>query len=330
MQSRLQPGSKHDTPAVRRHCSELGASADSAPTPSTPRRVAMRVLVTGAGGRIGTRVTARLSQAGHVVRAFALPSDAAMLTGVAEVHLGDATSPPSVREALEGVDAVVHLATIPAPMDEPVHIFTNNVTATFILLEMAAQASVTRAIIASSMSALGLSWAPDFRSPYYVPVDEEHPLRPEDCYSLGKQVDEATAAMMARRHGMTVLAYRFPYTTNVEEITARSAEIERDPEEAERAAKALWGYLDVLDAAEAVLAGLESSVSGFQVINVVAPESLAAAPTANLLARYHPSAELRTTFQGRQGLYTTDRAAELIGFTATRLISAALDHKDGS
>ena len=142
----------------------------------------------------------------------------------------------------------------------------NNVTATFVLLEAAARVGVRRAIIASSMAALGLSWASRFRSPDYVPVDEHHPLRPEESYGLSKQVDEATAEMMARRYEMTVLAYRFCYTTSVDEIEARAIKIASDAGESTRSAKELWAYLDVRDAADAVLAGLERPLSGFHAI----------------------------------------------------------------
>ncbi len=284
----------------------------------------MHVLVTGAGGRIGRPVTARLSKAGHRVRALVLSADAGQLPGVTEVVLGDATDPVVVSDAVQDVDALVHLAAIPGPVEEA-NVFVNNVTATFILLDMAGRVGVRRAIIASSMAALGLSWASRFRSPDYVPLDEEHPLRPEESYGLSKQVDEATAEMIARRYEMTVLAYRFCYTTTVDEIAARAVKIATDPEESARSAKELWAYLDVRDAAEAVLAGLQRPVSGFHVINIAAPETLASAPTAELLQRWHPTTEARRTLVGRHSPYAMNKAAELLGFTATRLIPPPAD-----
>ena len=284
----------------------------------------MRVLVTGAGGRIGRPVTARLSEAGYQVRALVLSTDAGHLPDVSEVVLGDATDPVVVSDAVEDVDALVHLAAIPGPMEEA-NVFVNNVTATFVLLEMAARVGVHRAIIASSMAALGLSWARRFRSPDYVPLDEEHPLRPEESYGLSKQVDEATAEMIARRYEMTVLAYRFCYTTTVDEITERAIQITSDPEESERSAKELWAYLDVRDAADAILAGLERPISGFHVINIAAPETLASAPTAELLQRWHPTTEARCTLVGRQSPYAISKATQLLGFSATRLIRPPVD-----
>ena len=285
----------------------------------------MHVLVTGAGGRIGRPVTARLSKAGHRVRALVLSRDATELSGVSEVVLGDATDPLAASHAVQGVDAVVHLAAHPGPVVEAQDVFINNVTATFVLLEAAARVGVRRAIIASSMAALGLSWASRFRSPDYVPVDEHHPLRPEESYGLSKQVDEATAEMMARRYEMTVLAYRFCYTTSVDEIEARAIKIASDAGESTRSAKELWAYLDVRDAADAVLAGLERPLSGFHTINIAAPETLVSAPTAELLQRWHPTAEARGTLVGRQSPYAIDKAAELLGFSAKHLLPPTAD-----
>jgi nucleoside-diphosphate-sugar epimerase len=288
----------------------------------------VRVLVTGAGGRIGRPVTARLSKAGLQVRALVLSRDASPLPGVSEVVIGDATDPLTVSGAVQGVDALVHLAANPGPVAEAQDVFTNNVTATFVLLEMAARAGVRRAIIASSMAALGLSWASGFRSPDYVPVDEDHPLRPEESYGLSKQVDEATGEMMARRYAMTVLAYRFCYTTSVDEIAVRAVKIVSDPEESTRSAKELWAYLDVRDAADAVLAGLERELSGFHAINIAAPQTLAAAPTAELMRLWHPTTEVRGILVDRQSPYATDRAAELLGFSAKHFVQPMLTESE--
>jgi nucleoside-diphosphate-sugar epimerase len=177
-------------------------------------------------------------------------------------------------------------------------------------------------ITASSLSALGLPWAEQLRSPDYVPVDEEHPLRPEESYGLSKQVDEATAAMVSRRYGATVLAYRFPYTTSAEAIAERAAKVAQDPSDG---AKDLWAYLDVRDAASAVLAGVERQIDGFQVLQVVAPDTLSSVPTAELLERFHPHAERRAVFEGRETPYTRRRAQDLLGFHAAHLWSAPDD-----
>jgi nucleoside-diphosphate-sugar epimerase len=51
-----------------------------------------------------------------------------------------------------------------------------------------------------------LPWATGILHPAYLPMDEKLPLQIEDPYGVSKQVDEATALMMPRRHGLTVVA----------------------------------------------------------------------------------------------------------------------------
>jgi nucleoside-diphosphate-sugar epimerase len=279
------------------------------------------VVVTGAGGRIGSAASAALAEAGFDVRALVREEDAASVPGtVAEIVVGEVADPAIVRRAVDGAGAVVHLAAIPTPQGEAVDVFTNNVTATFTVLDLAARAGVGRLLLASSISALGLAWAEGPRSPDYVPVDEEHPLRPEECYALSKQVDEQTGAMLARRYGATVLAYRFPFTASAADIAARAARVAGDPSEGSRE---LWAYLDVRDAAGALVRGVEASLdAGFNALNVVAPDTLSPLPSAELVARFHPGAEVRAELRGRQSLYSRSRAERLIGFHAEHLTNA--------
>lgn len=276
----------------------------------------MRVLVTGAGGGIGRVAVARLRECGHAVRALVRLGEAPPAR--VEVVHGDARDPRTVASAVAGMDAVVHLAAIPGPTGPAEVVFANNTAATFVVLHQAAEAGVRRAVIASSISALGLAWARSVVSPAYVPIDEDHPLWPEESYGLSKQVDEASAAMIHRRYGLPILAYRFPFTAPMEAIRARATAVRRDPA---RAARELWAYLDVRDAAEAIRLGVEADVAGFHPVQVVAPGTLAGVDTAELVARYHPTSEVRSRLVGRQTPYVTRRAEKLLGFHATHLIS---------
>ena len=279
------------------------------------RGMAVLVMITGAGGRIGAAASAAVAAAGHEVRALVREEDAPGVPGgVGEVVLGDVTDPAAVLRAVHGADAVVHLGAIPAPRGEPIEVFSNNVVGTFTVLDLAARSGVRRLIHASSLSALGLAWADGARSPDYVPVDEEHPLRPEECYGLSKQVDEQTGAMVARRYGCTVLAYRFPFTATAAAIAARAALVADDPTEGSRE---LWAYLDVRDAASALLAGVERRIeAGFHAINVVMADTLSPLTSTELVARFHPRAEVRSALSGRAPLFSTERAEHLLGFRA--------------
>jgi nucleoside-diphosphate-sugar epimerase len=286
-------------------------SAPIGPDGAEPRRV----LVTGAAGLLGRAVLDRLAERRVAVTALVLddPGDLAAET----VVVGDAGDPAVVRRALAGVDAVVHLAAIPAPtLGTDVEVFCGNTRATFVVLTEAARAGVVRAVIASSLSVLGLAWAPRPQRPTYLPVDGDSPLQVADPYALSKQADEATAAMVWRRYGMTVTALRLPFLGAGERLARRAEQLRRSPY---GGAAEFWGYLDTRDAAIACHLGLTVPPPGAHVVFVVAPDTLAPYPTEDLLDVFHPDVPRRIRFPGRSVPISSDAAQRVLGFTARHL-----------
>lgn len=277
------------------------------------------VLVTGAGGMIGRAVLDQLDALG--VAAVALvPEDPGDLRA-SRVVVGDAGDPPAVREAVRGVDAVVHLAALASPHhDTADQVFTRNTRATFVVLEEAGTAGVRRAVIAGSYGITGLPWAAGYLAPSYLPVDESLPLQIEDAYGLSKQVDEATAAMMHRRHAMTVLSLRFPFVGHGERLDARVEQGVRDPGSL---AADVWAYLHTTDAARACWLGLTAATSGFHAVFLAAPDTSVPYPTADLVAAFHPGVELRAPFPGRTCPIDVSAATALLGFRAEHELGLA-------
>jgi len=122
----------------------------------------MNVLVTGALGNIGEHTVAALLAEGHDVVAFDLASPrarriAAQLDPRVRVVFGDVTDPASLGAALEGVDAVVHLAAIIAPDPNALEVARRvNVEATRSLVAlMEASPSAKRLVFASSQGIFG-------------------------------------------------------------------------------------------------------------------------------------------------------------------------------
>ncbi|GAA1851776.1 NAD(P)-dependent oxidoreductase [Asanoa iriomotensis] len=274
------------------------------------------MLVTGAGGLLGRAVLSALASAGRPVTALDrtdpgdLPAD--------RVVVGDAGDPSVVRAALADVGGVIHLAAIPAPtLDTPLAVFGGNTRATFVVLSEAAAAGVRRAVVASSMSVLGLAWAQVPLRPVYLPVDARHPLQVSDPYALSKQTDEATAAMMARRHGMAVTALRFPFLGGSARLARRAEEFAALPRSG---ALELWAYLHTSDAAAACLLALSEPPAGAHVLFVAAPETLAPYPTEELLAAFLPTVPLRARFPGRAVPVALEPARRVLGFTAAHLM----------
>ena len=140
----------------------------------------MRILVTGARGKVGAATVATLGDAGHDVTATDLgrPSFEAGHDAVAYKQ-ADLTDAGDAFAVVRGHDAVVHCAAIPEPTQNTPHtVFGNNLMATFNTLEAAVRCGVPRFVNLSSETVPGFffperPWLPD-----YVPVDEEHPIRP--------------------------------------------------------------------------------------------------------------------------------------------------------
>ncbi|MFL5667846.1 MAG: NAD-dependent epimerase/dehydratase family protein [Chloroflexota bacterium] len=285
----------------------------------------MRVVVTGAAGQIGGQVAAELVARGHEVvavdRSTPREPDAA---GVSPTwHVGDVRDAAFMGALMARTrpDAIAHLAAIPRPsLGTPLEVFAANTEATFVALESAGDVGVRRVVIASSTSALGTVFpvaAAAPVSPTYAPVDEDHPFLGSDPYALSKQVDEATAAMMHRRHGYQVVALRIPNTGPMDAQIARAARVASDPS---ILANELWAYLDIRDAARAFALVLERDVPGTHVINLMAPETNSPEATADLLARFHPTTRLRRPLDGRQVPFDLTRARDLLGFEAEHLL----------
>jgi nucleoside-diphosphate-sugar epimerase len=279
-----------------------------------------RVLVTGASGKLGQAVIEELLAHDYEVVGADLASpprgEVARSAGggqrafeFAQIELGDVGQ---VTAAMSGTHAVIHLGAIPGPnkhADEVV--FANNTRATFAVLQAARLVGVDRAVIASSISALGPSFSPEPTTPLYAPVDEEHPLLGADAYALSKEVDERTAAMFHRRAGMALAALRFTYIGRPDEIIESAARLKQNPA---AGCRTLWSYVDIRDAAAAARLALETAGLTFEVFNVTASDTLSDIPTEKLLREFAPSVEIRQTIPGNASAYSIEKARRMLGY----------------
>ncbi len=279
----------------------------------------MRVAVTGAAGLIGTAAVRTLANHGHEVIAIdarAVPAS----NHVTAAHRGRCDDAGFMREALDGAGAVVHLAAYPSPLErDPLTVYRDNTSATFVTLEEAGKAGIRRVVAASSLSVLGMAWAPGSRSPRYVPIDEEHPAFPEDAYSLSKLADELTYQTMSRRHGMTVIGLRFPFVADDDRKVARFEAVRSGQFDA---SKELWAWLHLQEAAEAIAAGLTADLKGWHICNVAAPDTTHVVSSAELMSRIHPSSAIVAELSGQTSLISSDKARRLLGYAASK----TLDH----
>jgi nucleoside-diphosphate-sugar epimerase len=272
------------------------------------------VLVTGAAGRLGSAVVQELLAAGYTVRGTDRhrPGPGVLPAGVRfiEMHLDHVGH---IAGALEGCDAVIHLGAIPAPYSHPDEVvFGNNTTATFAVLQAASLLGIKRAAIASSVSAYGMAWAKEPFNARYVPMDEDHPIVAKDPYALSKEVDETTAAMFARRDGMTIAALRFHWIARPEELAQRAGV--SDAGDSTVGVRGLWGYVHLADAARACRLAIEAEPFGFEPFNIVAADTLLSIPTEEALTRWGPEIEVRQPLPGFTGGFAIGKAKRLLGW----------------
>ncbi|MET0182740.1 MAG: NAD(P)-dependent oxidoreductase, partial [Caulobacterales bacterium] len=202
----------------------------------------MRVIVTGSSGKIGREAMRALKAAGH--RPLGLdvrPSpDGARTVPVDCADFGEVMGAFSAIDTAGGVpDAVVHLAGIPAPgLANDARIFQVNTLSTYNVFSACARLGIQRIVWASSETLFGL---PFTTPPDYLPVDEDHEVRPEWSYSLSKQMGEAMADQFARWHpAMTIVSLRFSNVFSDADY-AQLAAIHARPEARKMN---LWGYVD--------------------------------------------------------------------------------------
>jgi UDP-glucose 4-epimerase len=143
----------------------------------------MDIIVIGGAGYIGSHVSRAFLDAGHSVTVFDNLSRGFRenLFPEAAFVQGDILDAPALRAAIRGKDAVIHLAALKAvgeSMEAPERYAENNITGSLnILNAMAAEGC--RSIVFSSSAAI-------YGEPERVPLDEEHPLRPESFYGFTK------------------------------------------------------------------------------------------------------------------------------------------------
>jgi len=271
----------------------------------------MKIAVTGTTGKLGTVVARELRAAGHEVIGFDVQGE----RGPGFVKL-DLTDYGQVIDALggvgdqhSGVDALVHLAAIPAPgIRADATTFHNNIIASFNVFWAATRLGIDKIVYASSETVLGL---PFETPPPYIPVDEEYPARPESTYSLVKHLEEQMAIELVRWNPeLSITALRFSNVMN----PADYAEFPSFDADAMLRKWNLWGYIDARDGAQAIQRALEVAPPGFERYIIAAADTVMSRPNAELVAEVFPEVPLKGELGVNDTLLSIDKARRELGF----------------
>ena len=278
-----------------------------------------RIAVTGGSGKLGRAVVGHLADSGYEVfnldRVATPPNGSAVGPVSIRVDLTDYGQTFEALHAIEdrydGIDAVVHLAAIPAPGLLPnAATFDNNITSTHHVFAAAKAAGIKRIVWASSETVLGLPMSQSSPPPY-LPVDEEYHPRPESSYSLAKTLEEEIALQFCRRDpSLTMIGLRFSNVMAPEDYAAFPS----FDEDITRRQWNAWGYIDARDGAQAVRLALEADITGREIFIVANSDTVMSRSSASLAAEGFPGVEVRKELGEHETLLSIDKARRLLGF----------------
>ena len=297
---------------------ERGRASSASPSRGAERvswNTPMRVLVTGARGKVGAATVAALLRDGAVTASDRLPP--------AFERPGPAT--PTVQADVAGGRRVRARAwprrggarrRAPRADAQPAHtVFQNNVMATFNTLEAAVRFGVARFVHVSSETVPGFFFPERPFLPDYAPIDEEHPVRPQDPYALAKHFGEQLMDAATRRSDLRDL---HPPVVGAVGGQHR-AEPRPDRARARGTERGLWSYIDAYDLADALLLAAESELAGHEVVYIASPDNVAGQPLAELLHEHYGDAiELRPLDRPDASGTSIAKARRLLGYDPRR------------
>ncbi len=290
----------------------------------------MRVLVKGARGKVGRATVAALMGAGHEVRAtdLAPPVFERPEPDDPEYVQADVTDAGDMFAAVRGMDAVVHAAAIPEPTKNPPHVvFENNLMGVFNTLEAAIRFGVSRFVNISSETVPGFFFPERPFLPDYVPVDEEHPIRPQDPYATAKYFSELLMDAAVRRSEIRPISIRpcwVQHEGNYERNLGPWVK-ELPPELSPN----FLSYIDVYDLADAIVLAVESDLPGHEVFYIASPDTVGNRPLEEVVRGYYgDKIEIRGPLPREDaGYLSIEKARRMLGYDPKRSWSDYLDEE---
>ena len=220
-----------------------------------------------------------------------------------------------VEKLVEDVDAIIHLASRGEPADL-YEIFSSNVNSTLNLVDCAVRCGIGKFIFMSSVCVYGMPW--DGINPLYLPIDEEHPLRAKDSYSVSKFAAENVLKLYAEQYGICVAALRLGavIVNGKRNYDFRLSLLQNNKDYA--AGGEYWNYIDVRDVGAAVKLILKSNLSGYETFNLTAQGHLLGNSVANnvLVKKFFRNTEVRkeSFIKSCNSFYSIDKAKTILNF----------------
>ena len=290
----------------------------------------MKIVVTGAHGKVGRAAVKALLEAGHDVVAVDLAPARfeRRIEGTAHYMQADLTDANEAFGVIRGADAVVHTAAIPEPGGNPPHVvFRTNIMATFNVIEAAVRFGVPRFVNISSETVPGFFFPERPFLPEYAPVDEQHPIRPQDPYAISKGFGEQLMDAAVQRSDIRCISLRPTWVQNEDNYEQNLGPQIRD---ASVLSPNLWSYIDAYDLADAIVLAAQSDLPGHEVFYIASPDNVGGHDFAAILKQYYgDQIELRPLDRVDSSGISCKRANQLLGWQPKRSWRDYLD-EDGA
>jgi UDP-glucose 4-epimerase len=293
------------------------------------------ILVTGGCGFIGANLVPMLEQRGYTIRVLDNLSKGSrdFLAGcAADIRVGDIRDRNAVAEALQGIDAVIHLAAYGSVVEsvaDPEENFDINVRGTFVMLDECRKQGIRRFIFASTGGALIGNAEP--------PVDETSLPRPISPYGSSKLCGEGYCSSFAASYGMNITALRFANVIGPRSwhkkgaVTAfAKAIMEGRPITIFGDGSATRDFLLVDDLCNGIRLALEANLPGFNPIHLASGREVSVKELAQLMCAAagrpdHPIEFLdKRAGEVERNFASYDRAAAVLGFAPSHSLEDGL------
>lgn len=284
-------------------------------------------LVVGGSGYVGRELVRQLCRRGDDVYVLARSDQPADVPGV--WLRGDITLAETIEIALDGrrFDIIYHVASLPGDTGDSVQMVTVNALGLTNMLVYARDTGAGRFVLSGSISAY--EWYPGtkFNPPEYMPVDEEHPLRPKDMYSSTKRIQEILALTFYHQYGLPVTVLRLTAVVGPRgrgggrswRGFAQKLEEGKTIQIPHFSADELCHYVDLRDVARMhIVAGEHPNAVG-QIFNCCGPAPTRGSEFAAIVKDVAPGIKVEFGFpwsmaQGEEVAFDMSKAQALLGF----------------
>lgn len=286
----------------------------------------MRVLVTGASGKLGAYVIRQLAEE-HELALMSRSRPASEFAQLSWIK-GDLTVWEDCQRAVAGVDAIQHIGAQPWPTDHPAMLervveenlpfdatFRSNMLGTYYLMQAAVEAGVKTVVMAGSNCALGHGFRVS-DSPFpidFLPINETHPTYPEDSYSFSKRAGEDLLASYSRAYGIRTYVTRIAGVCPPERRQQMASEAK--PATGWNPWLNCWVGSEDVASAHRLLMEAASDLPAHDVYFLNADDTTALEPTRELVEQFNPPlAPLAAELEGHQSFLNCDKLKRAVGW----------------